>query len=113
MIVFAWWFRDNLRLTHPKVNDAEKKLLAPNAKFATSHANVPWRLFISSRAAWLLWLQYFCVSYVWYFYVTELPSYLTTHYGPDPVTHAPSAFSDDYLHQHFRECRFSSAGSAA
>ena len=96
VIVFARWMRDN-PLEHPGVNAAEKKLLEPNAKFATSHANVPWKLFLSSRAAWLLWLQYFCVSYVWYFYVTELPSYLKTQYGPDPVTHAPGLFSEQYL----------------
>ena len=25
---------------------------------------------------WLLWVQYFCMSYGWYFYVTWLPTYL-------------------------------------
>src|SRR6185436_272242 len=38
--------------------------------------NVPWRKLVSSRTVWLLWLQYFCFSYGWYFYITWLPTYL-------------------------------------
>jgi ACS family sodium-dependent inorganic phosphate cotransporter len=30
----------------------------------------------ASRSVWLLWLQYFCLSYGWYFYITWLPTYL-------------------------------------
>ncbi len=88
VIVFGLWFRDNPK-DHPGVNEAEKKLLEPNAKYATSHANVPWGLFISSKAAWLLWAQYFCVSYVWYFYVTWFNSYLSRQYHGE--------YNDDYL----------------
>ena len=29
-----------------------------------------------SRTVWLLWLQYFCLTYGWYFYITWLPTYL-------------------------------------
>ena len=29
-----------------------------------------------SRTVWLLWVQYFCLSYGWYFYITWLPTYL-------------------------------------
>ena len=34
------------------------------------------RLFLRSRQVWLLCLQYFCLSYGWYFYITWLPTYL-------------------------------------
>jgi len=80
-LVFAWWFRDNPK-DHPGVNAAEKELLAPNAAYASGHGSVPWGVFASSKAAWLLWAQYFCLSYVWYFYVTWLPDYLDRHYHP-------------------------------
>jgi len=37
---------------------------------------VPWSKLLSSRTVWLLWVQYFCFSYGWYFYITWLPTYL-------------------------------------
>jgi len=37
---------------------------------------VPWDKLLRSRTVWLLWLQYFCFSYGWYFYITWLPTYL-------------------------------------
>jgi MFS family permease len=36
----------------------------------------PWRLFLRSRSAWALCLQWFCHFYGFYFYVTWLPTYL-------------------------------------
>ncbi len=38
-----------------------------------------WRLLPSM---WLLWVQYFCLSYGWYFFVTWLPDYLNTSGRP-------------------------------
>lgn len=90
VILFAWWFRDNPK-DHPGVNAAEKKLLEPNSRYAAGHGKVPWGLFIKSKAAWLLWAQYFCVSYVWYFYVTWLSDYLRRQYMPE--------YDDAYLTQ--------------
>jgi MFS family permease len=74
---FARWFRDN-PLEHPSVNDAEKQLLTGVANLDSKHGRVPWRVFFSSRSAWLLWLQYACLSYAWYFYVTWFPTYLNS-----------------------------------
>jgi MFS family permease len=37
---------------------------------------VPWRKLVTSRTVWLLWVQYFCLTYGWFFYVTWLPTYL-------------------------------------
>jgi MFS transporter, ACS family, glucarate transporter len=73
--VFWRWFRDNPN-DHPKVNDAEKALLAASSETATGHGDVPWKLILKSRTVWMLWLQYFCQAYGWYFYVTWLPTYL-------------------------------------
>lgn len=78
--LFFVWFRDDPK-DHPGVSAAEKKLLAPNAAFAHGHGKVPWGVFLSSRTAWLLWLQYACLSYVWYFYVTWLPTFIKESYG--------------------------------
>jgi ACS family glucarate transporter-like MFS transporter len=44
-------------------------------------ANVPWRNLLSSRSVKLLWLQYFCLTYGWFFYVTWMPTYLNETRG--------------------------------
>lgn len=77
---FYRWFRDNPH-EHPSVNDAEKAMLTGVENLASRHAKVPWRVFFRSRSAWLLWLQYACLSYAWYFYVTWLPTYLERTHG--------------------------------
>jgi MFS family permease len=74
-IAFFRWFRDN-PAEHPRVNQAERALLAENAKLDSREAAVPWSVFLSSPTAWLLWLQYAALSYVWYFYITWFPTYL-------------------------------------
>jgi ACS family glucarate transporter-like MFS transporter len=75
-VFFFWrWFRDHPK-DHPSVNEAELELLGgPNAKI-TGHGSVPWGKFVASPTVWLMWLQYFCISYGWYFYITWLPTYL-------------------------------------
>ncbi len=74
-VVFLWWFRDNPR-DHKGVNAAELELLKENEHNVQGHGNVPWRKLVTSPTMWLLWAQYFCLSYGWYFYVTWLPTYL-------------------------------------
>ena len=72
---FFFWYRDNPR-DHPAVNSAEQALLEQNQRLATRHVRVPWLKLISSRSVVLLWVQYFCLCFPWYFYVTWLPTYL-------------------------------------
>lgn len=74
-ILFFFWFRDDPR-DQPAVNEAELELIGDNAGPDSRELPVPWRTFASSRTAWLLWLQYAALSYVWYFYITWFPSYL-------------------------------------
>ena len=74
-VFFYRWFRDHPR-THPAVNAAELAMLDGAEKNAAHHGDVPWRRFLAGPTVWLLWLQYFCVSYGWYFYITWLPTYL-------------------------------------
>lgn len=74
--VFFWrWYRDNPG-AHPAVNAAELARLEGADATASGHGDVPWRRFFASRTVWLLWMQYFCVAYGWYFYITWLPTYL-------------------------------------
>jgi MFS family permease len=74
-IGFYRWFRDDPR-EHKSVNAAELELLAQTRQNAIGHVNVPWAKLLRSRTVLLLWVQYFCFSYGWYFYITWLPTYL-------------------------------------
>jgi ACS family glucarate transporter-like MFS transporter len=79
-IAFYAWFRDD-PATHPGVNSAELALLPPPSQTASVSGHLPWRLLVSKRAVWLLCLQYACLSYGWWFYVTWLPTYLRNSRG--------------------------------
>lgn len=81
-VLFYWWFRDNPK-DHPSVNKAELELLKYASQNAGSHGNVPWGLLVSNRSVWLLWLQYFLLSFPWYFYITWLPTWLQEHHKLD------------------------------
>jgi MFS family permease len=72
---FRRWFRDR-PAEHPSVNAAELALMDGAEIHAPSHAKVPWGKLLSSPTVLCLWLQYFCSSYGWYFYITWLPTYL-------------------------------------
>jgi sugar phosphate permease len=74
-IFFYRWFRDSPR-KHPGVNAAELALLDGADKLASGHGNVPWKKLLARPSVWLLWVQYFCLSYTFWFYVTWLPTYL-------------------------------------
>lgn len=73
-IAFYLWFRDDPR-THPSVNEAERALM-PAATETAVGGNPPWSRILASGSVWLLAIQYACLSYGWYFYVTWLPTYL-------------------------------------
>jgi MFS family permease len=72
---FYLWFRDNPR-DHRSVNAAELALLKGNEENVSGHGDVPWRELATRPTMWLLWGQYFFLSYGWYFFVTWLPTYL-------------------------------------
>ena len=84
---FYRWFRDNPH-EHPSVNDAEKRLLTGVDNLASRHGQCSLAVFFRSCSAWLLWIQYACLSYVWYLYVTWFPTYLERTHGSTlgPVT---------------------------
>jgi len=73
--VFYRWYRNN-PLDNPALNAPERELLRESSKSAVGHGNVPWAKFAGSLQVWMICLQYFCLSYGWYFYITWLPTYL-------------------------------------
>lgn len=72
---FARWFRDDPR-RHPSVNAAELAQIGDSTRNLEAHGPVPWGKLLRSRTVWMLWLQYACMSYSWYFYITWMPTYL-------------------------------------
>jgi MFS family permease len=77
---FFRWFRDNPR-DHAAVGEAELALIQSGRKDLVGHGDVPWLRFLGSRTVWMLWLQYMCLAYPWYFYITWLPTYLQEAHG--------------------------------
>ncbi len=73
--VFYFWYRDNPK-DHKSVNAAELEIIGDSIKMADDHGSVPWGRFAGSSSIWLLWIQYFMLSYGWYFYITWFPTYL-------------------------------------
>lgn len=86
-VFFYHWFRDN-PAKHPSVNQAELALLEGAEEMASGHGNVPWRRLLGSRTIPLLWVQYFFLSYPWYFFITWLPTYLQENRGLSPAVSA-------------------------
>ncbi|MGO9239833.1 MAG: MFS transporter [Bryobacteraceae bacterium] len=85
--LFFRWFRNDPR-DHPGVNEAERKLLEPNRYMTGSHGDVPWARMVGSRTVWLLWIQYFLMTYSWYLYITWLTLYLLEYRKLDERTAA-------------------------
>lgn len=73
--IFLVLFKDNPR-EHKGVNAAELALIEGSRKITSGHPHVPWWRLVSSPTVWMLWLQYFLISYPFYFYLTFFPTYL-------------------------------------
>ena len=76
-LAFFRWFRDR-PAQHPRVNPRELAIL-PSSSGISAQSEVdpvPWSAMVRSRTVWSLWLQYYCLSHGWYFYITWLPTYL-------------------------------------
>jgi MFS family permease len=74
-IGFYLWYRDS-PASHPRVNAAELALLPPPKDTAAVHGPIPFRQLLSNGSVVLLCIQYGCLAYGWWFYVTWLPTYL-------------------------------------
>ena len=76
LVFFARWYKDDPQ-THPATNAAERALL-PKSLGAESHT-VNLGILLRSRSVLLLALQYYFLSFAWYFYITWLPTFLVEH----------------------------------
>ncbi len=89
--IFLIWFRDD-PAQHRAVNAAELKMLEASRVLTTHHAGQQhWMSLLLTRQVSVLVLQYFCFSYVWYFYITWLPTYLREGRGQTPARAATLA----------------------
>lgn len=89
--VFLIWFRDD-PAQHSRVNAAELELLHASRALTTHRIGQPhWIRLLLTRPVAALGLQYFCFSYVWYFYITWLPTYLREGRGQPPARAAALA----------------------
>jgi MFS family permease len=70
---FYRWFRDYPK-NHPSVSAAELAVIG-ETQHSGDHS-MPWGKLLASRTVWMLWAQYFFMSYAWYFYITWFPTYL-------------------------------------
>ncbi len=72
-LMFYRWFRDYPK-DHPSVSAAEMAVIG-ETQHGGEHS-MPWGKLLASRTVWMLWAQYFFMSYAWYFYITWFPTYL-------------------------------------
>jgi MFS family permease len=72
---FFLWFRDD-PAEHPAVNAQELALLQSARAVTTQGGETQWQRTLLAVPVMILVCQYFCFSFVWYFYVTWLPTYL-------------------------------------
>jgi ACS family glucarate transporter-like MFS transporter len=75
-LIFVTWFKDD-PAQHRGVNAAEKEMLEASRALTRDEAGQQhWMALLLTRQVSALFLQYFCFSYVWCFYITWLPTYL-------------------------------------
>jgi len=78
--VFLPRFREH-PADHPGVNAAELALLEESAAMVREEAQESWLKVLLRGRVLLLVLQYFCWSYVWYFFITWMPTFLQERHG--------------------------------
>jgi MFS family permease len=83
-ILFFAWFRND-PAEHPSVNVAERELIETTRNLHV-HRELRnnWLSILLTRQVAVLVLQYFCFTFVWYFYITWLPTYLVEERGQTP-----------------------------
>jgi MFS family permease len=77
---FWRWYRDNPR-DHRGANQTELALIESGQSPEPAVGPTPWRQILKSRTVLLLGLQFICLNYAWFFYVTWLPRYLVESRG--------------------------------
>ena len=86
-VLFLLNYRDDPH-THPRVNAAERKLIDWGRELASPHGQsneLRWRCVLASRNVWLMGFIVTCASFVSYFYMSWLPTYLQSGRGADDL----------------------------
>ena len=81
--IFLFWFKDD-PANHNAVNAAEREMLSASRAVVSRGAERRWLSVLLTGQVAALAAQYFCFSYVWYFYITWLPTYLREGRGQSP-----------------------------
>jgi MFS family permease len=79
-VAFSAWYKDDPR-DNKNVNEGELELLANNPKPAPH--GFPWRDLVASKTVVLLCLQYFAISFTWYFLITWAPTFVDERFHLD------------------------------
>jgi len=77
-LLFWRWFRDQPKHDQPAGMIDKRSDTGAGLKPAGA---IPWRRFFANRSVWLLCLQYACLSYGFWFYLTWLPTYVREQFG--------------------------------
>ncbi|MDB5456306.1 MAG: sauU [Caulobacter sp.] len=83
-VAFTRWFKDD-PAQHGSVNAAELELLEGSRTMTSEESGKGLMRLLLSPQVVVLVTQYFCFSFVWYFYVTWLPTYLREARGQSAV----------------------------
>jgi ACS family glucarate transporter-like MFS transporter len=79
-----WWFRDS-PACHRTVNTEERKIIQAGTAHASEDGRgperPPWRELLSSGRLWCLLGVAFASTFLWQFYITWFPAYLTEKRG--------------------------------
>jgi ACS family glucarate transporter-like MFS transporter len=87
LVPFALWYRDS-PAQHKGVNQGELDLIAESARNNAGRHKVPWAAILRSRTIWLLSVQYYCLWFSGYFFITWLPTYLQEYHRLSPAKSA-------------------------
>ena len=90
---------DGQPAAHTRARAAEVEPLGASRAHPGNRPHIPWRKLLSSRTVWLLWAQYFCLTYGWFFYVTWLPTYLKDTRGLELDQNALMRWLENLLSQ--------------
>ena len=82
-VFFYRWFRDRPPDTGvtPFSEPARAEQARGESPRSLAQVPVPWGRFLRSRSVWLLCVQYACLSYGFWFYLTWLPTYIKEQFG--------------------------------
>jgi ACS family glucarate transporter-like MFS transporter len=83
-LLFWRWFRDQPKDYRPAESAGRVVEAGPCARPGQPQGaapTVPWKRLFASCSVWLLCLQYACLSYGFWFYLTWLPTYVREQFG--------------------------------